>query len=550
MRRAQLLLCFLGCACLVSGSHAAFAAPKDFSDAPSARMRWCEAEHQSCTVSAVADLNGDGIQDMVLERAAEGSRSDGIAAAFEVDLSPYGANPDAQAAKSVPILPAQRTLISMKARQNSTPPTAVDANGDGVADLVFFGGVTVASRREHQQVLVLFGRTTWAKSYNLDSSDHVDLTIDRFRQVAANEAFASSLSAAFADVNADGKPDLVLGVASTPGNGAVGSPMGPGSPSRGGDARGTARPPAEVGVMFGTGKWPAKLDWKPQLTVTGMGPCADALAGAHDVTGDGVADLVVRKCATGMPTQLRVVPGRGTWPATIQLAGSTDTKASPSVLPTEEPQPPQPPPGGGYGKGGNGSNAATCTDRGEPVIFGDLNGDGVLDVGMVVGEKSHLWYGGRDLAERMEANRTSGIILGGGVGGLAVTNGWRVADMNNDGTDDLVMTKDEPSFVQAMRAVPRGAGGSDEHGAPKSGIGCGMKLGRSAAVYTQGQIRRRVLDTVMDAPDLVWPSFGSTLWGIGDFNGDGVDDLLLGPMPGSHNSQPDLQVVYGPLGGK
>jgi hypothetical protein len=40
----------------------------------------------------------------------------------------------------------------------------------------------------------------------------------------------------------------------------------------------------------------------------------------------------------------------------------------------------------------------------------------------------------------------------------------------------------------------------------------------------------------LDAPNLLWQSLGNVAWGSGNFNGDGLDDLLLGSAPGAFDS--------------
>jgi len=500
--------------CALAPALPASAAPADITRIPDGELRFCP-EGYACTARAVGDFNGDGMADMLFEYAPmDGSRRfDGFNAGvrsrrFELHLSPYRATGTAESGAAERVAEG-RVSIALRSAQVIDPVTVSDIDDDGMDDLVFY-------RTPDTSIVVLRGKTRWPATVSLNNmvtSGDVRIDLASFAQTERGVTPSVMLAAHFADVNGDGRRDLVVGRESQDGS------------RFDGDAADTARL-SDVGVMFGTGAWPAHVMFEPATRVVGLRGCAQGLAGVAEVTGDGVGDLVLRRCLVkGQPAQLRVLPGRAQWPATLSPENVPD-------IPPPEPEPPspEPPVRGGYLP----STPPLAIKMPETVTLQDVNGDGVGDLGLEFASKIHLWYGGRDVVDRARMNRSGGVFLRTGFGALPLTRTWRPLDFNTDGRADLVLSR---PIDAALLACPDGS--------CDAGGGASPATGQPVYVYAGGQTRRRVLDVGMDAPDALWNSPGAVIWGIGDFNGDRVPDLLLGSPPGAFDSIYTL--VFGPL---
>jgi len=160
-------------------------------------------------------------------------------------------------------------------------------------------------------------------------------------------------SIATGDVNGDGRTDIIIGAQTAAG------------PS---NARNNA---GEIRILFGQETWPVPFDLATtpaDVTIYGADP-GDTLgyaAATGDFNGDGIADVAFSARFGDGPLNLRptagdsyLLFGRATWPATIDLKGTDDTRSNADVTLF----------------GPEGGDQA-----GRALVMGDLNADGRDDI--------------------------------------------------------------------------------------------------------------------------------------------------------------------------
>ncbi len=287
--------------------------------------------------AAVADLNGDGKPDIVVTNW------------YNSNLAVLLGNGDG----------TFQTAVIYGSGEQSTAVAVGDVDGDGKPDIVVGNNGTVG---------VLLG-----------NGDGTFQPVVTYPSGGESQMFATPV--AIADLNGDGKPDIVV-----VNSGAVSGPH-------------------NVGILLGNGNG----TFQPVVTYSSGGLIPDSVAVA-DVNGDGKLDILVinQYCDTCE-----------TWPALGLLLGNGDGTFQPTVS---------------YVLSGNG---------GESIAVNDLNGDGKLDA--VVG-----------VACTDDSCQTTGVIvlLGNGDGTFqpGVTYGWPMssdgvasvgtvlADVNGDGKLDLLVS--------------------------------------------------------------------------------------------------------------
>ncbi|MFN8421862.1 MAG: hypothetical protein U0470_00190 [Anaerolineae bacterium] len=247
-----------------------------------------------------------------------------------------------------------------------------------------------------------------------------------------------------------------------------------------------------------------------------------------------MADIVVRRCeGGGLPDQLGLVEGRPAGPATVKVAGAIEPATPPDLPPApgRPGTPPEPPGGGGYIQIDPRGPAMNIFDALPTFFTEDLNGDGVLDIGFGLADKTHVWLGGRDLGTRLVEDRSDRIFLGAGLGGSMANRTWRPTDLNGDGRRDLALTQ-----LRTLATAKVDAAGNATFESSAS---------EPIHVFARDRAADDVIDVSSDPADDIWSDARYTLWAFGDFNGDHVDDVMLGSPAASIDSEyRDLRAVH------
>ncbi len=335
-----------------------------------------------------------------------------------------------------------------------------------------------------------------------------------FNGVAASDIAGNSASSA-GDINGDGFDDLIIGA---PGADPVGNNDG------------------SVYIIFGqAGGFPAEFDLSTLNGTNGFR--IDALvsgddlgvsvASAGDVNGDGLDDLVFG-ASKADPNGNRsgvayVVYGKSTpFAATLDLTTLNGTN--------------------GYRFEG----AATLDRTGFSVSgLGDVNGDGLADViiGSTTGDDGVTIDTGRSYVIFGSTAAMPAVVLAGSLTGA---NGFIIT-----GSD----AGDSAGFSVGSAGDINGDGIADIRiGAPGSTVGADSSAGKTYVVFgqTSGFPADFNLSTINgtngfviegDAADL---ELGFTGSAIGDFNGDGFGDLLIGaPASADPTSAGNAYVIFG-----
>jgi hypothetical protein len=471
-----------------------------------------EGDRSGFSVSAAGDINGDGIDDLIISAYAASPNGDSSGSSYVV----FGRSTPFPVALALGNLNGSNGFrldgLAASDRAGYAVSAAGDVNGDGIDDLIIGAPFSRTNGSNSGSSYVVFGRRTPFPAAlalgSLNGSNGFRL------DGAAAEGYSGASVSAAGDVNGDGIDDLIVGA---PGA----APDGPNSGSS--------------YVLFGRSTpFPATLALGSLNGSNGFRLTAAAAVGfsgfsvsaAGDVNDDGIDDLIVGApgAAPNGPNSGSsfVLFGRSTpFPATLAL-GSLD--------------------------GSNGfrlDGAAADDFSGFSVrAAGDINGDGIDD--LIIGAFGAAPNGSLSGRSYVVFGRSTPFPAALALSSLNGSNGFRLdgvaagdysgfsvsaaGDINGDGIDDLIMG--------AYRADPNGS----DCGSTYVVFGRGTPIPATLALGSLNGSNGFRLDGAV-AGDFS----GRSVSAAGDINGDGIEDLIIGASRAAPNGSDSgsSYVVFG-----
>ncbi|NER98660.1 MAG: hypothetical protein F6J86_33360, partial [Symploca sp. SIO1B1] len=471
------------------------------------------------SVSSAGDINGDGIDDLII--GASRADLNGNSSAGQSYVV-FGSSNGFSASFDLSTLDGTNGFIlnGINASDNSgySVSSAGDINNDGIDDLIIgASGADPNGNSRAGESYVVFGSSNgFSASFDLSSLDGNNGFI--LNGLARNDWSGNSVSSA-GDINGDGIDDLIIGAYGADPNGKTLA--------------------GESYVVFGSSNSfsasleLSSLDGTNGFILNGINAgdhSGLSVSSAGDINDDGIDDLIIG--AYGADPNGKTLAGE----SYVVFGSSNGFSASFDLSSLD----------GTNGFILNGINTRDFSGR-SVSSAGDINNDGIDD--LIIGApeaspngnsragESYVVFGSSNgfsaSFDLSSLDGTNGFILNGiktyDLSGYSVSS---AGDINGDGIDDLI--------IGAIGASPNGnrsAGESYVVFGSSSGFSASFDL--SSLDGTNGFILNGIK---------TYDLSGYSVSSAGDINGDGIDDLIIGAYgadPNGNSSAGESYVVFG-----
>lgn len=352
------------------------------------------ASAQASQSIATGDLNGDGLDDIVI-----GSEDEGTLGAVHIVFGRTSWTSTSAAMASI----ADVKIAGVTSEKISSAVAVGDVNGDGVGDLILGSrNADPGSLANSGAVYLFFGATTWSSTRTLASANV---------KISGNTAGgALGYAVTAGDVNGDGVDDVI---ASAPGQ-DVSSLTNNG----------------QVALFFGATSWSSAVALS-SANVLISGPRASSALATHLCTGDfdddGIADLFFGSYHDDDPSHTSAGYSGVIWGLRGRATASWSSAISASSTNVDF-----------YAAG-----TSTYYGMGYRVACGDVNGDGAADLVSMAPEAGTtytiVWYGDSTVSGAGDATPDYFISYGNPNNNNGIPNGLACADYDADGIDDIAV---------------------------------------------------------------------------------------------------------------
>ena len=461
-------------------------------------------------VSGAGDFNGDGIDDIIIGAMSADPNGDFSGVSYVV----FGDTQEFRPAIDFTTLDGHNGFalngVAGGDFSGSSVSGAGDINDDGIDDVIIGAAGVDSNGFGSGASYIVFG-TEQGFPPALDLAALDGRNGFALNGIAADDSSGRSVSEA-GDINGDGIDDVIIGALRADSNGV--------------DSGASY-------VVFGTEQvFPptldlAILDGRNGFVLNGAasGDFSGVVSGAGDINGDGIDDVIIGAAGAD--------------------PNGVDSGASYIVFGTEQGFPPALDLAALDGRNGFALNGIAADDSSGRSVSeaGDINGDGIDDV--IIGAlradsngvdsgASYVVFGTEQVfpptLDLAILDGRNGFVLNGAASGdfSGVVSG--AGDINGDGIDDVII----------------GAAGADPNG---------VDSGASYVVFGNNQGLPPALDlAVLDGRNgfvlngvAAYDVSGYSVSAVGDINGDGIDDLLIGARSAAYNGHNAVvgYVVFG-----